>query len=68
MVPQALDETLRQVLGVLDIDEHCPAIEAVVLQVLVKLGITQGNEVTSKQWFWICRFDSGHCVVVMKGA
>jgi hypothetical protein len=62
-LPQSLDETLWQILRVFNLDEHGPAIEAVFFQVLVKPGITEGNDVAS-EIFWICKFDRVHSVVV----
>lgn len=63
--PQALNETRWQVRRVLDFDDHGPAIKAVVFQVLVKLGIAEGNDVAS-EIFWLCKYDRGHSVVVME--
>lgn len=64
--PQPLDETLGQILRVLDINDYCPAVDAVFFQVLVKLGIIISSDVTS-EIFSRGGLRGGHLVIVKSG-
>lgn len=60
-LPQSLDETLGQVLRVLDIDDRNSTLKALFIQVLIELGISKRNDVSSRD-FGSWAFRGIHCV------